>query len=122
MIRPVSVLLALWLFLLFIAGQQAFVPKWMLWLDGLGGVLALFGAIVAPLTGPLLRLVAPVALSLGLLALALVGFLTHVHPWLPWCTLFGALSYLAVAIALPIWSPRNDGTMRPRDSRLLSDL
>jgi hypothetical protein len=112
MVRPMSYLLAFWLAALFVAGQNTHVPKWLVWLNGLAALFALLGASIAPLVSRPWRVGGPIALSLGLLGLWLGGILTHVNPWLPWCTFMGAIWYLGVAVADQLWSPQALDRMR----------
>jgi hypothetical protein len=116
MVRALSYLLSFWLALLFVVGQGAHVPRLLVAAIGLGALLAGLGGAVAPIVGTRLRLGGPIALSLGLFALAGVGVAMHVEPWLPWGLGMGAFCFLAVVVAEVLWSPRNRGTMAPADS------
>ena len=78
MVRLMSFLLSFWLAALFVVTQGAHVPQFMKPLVGLAALFALFGGLIAPLVGPGLRLAGPVALSLGLFALGVVGLLDEV--------------------------------------------
>lgn len=116
MVRPMSFLLGFWLALLFVAGQNVHAPQALVWADGLGAVFAILGGLVAPFASRRLRLAGPVALSLGVFAIALIGFLMHVTVWLTFCNVIAAGCYLGVVLAEWIWSPRNRGTMAPADA------
>lgn len=116
MVRPMSFLLSFWLALLFVTAQLAHIPWAFVWLTGLGALIALFGAFVAPLVGPFARLAGPVALSLGLFALWIVALIMKVPRWLPWCVFMGTVCFIGVTLAEVLWSPRNRGTMAPADS------
>jgi hypothetical protein len=88
-----------WLALLFIVGQGTAAQQWMVWLDGLGAIFAFLGAIIAPSVGERVRIAGPVALSLGMLGLWVVGLAMHTVPWLPWCNFLGGISLLAGALS-----------------------
>jgi hypothetical protein len=111
-----SFLLSFWLALLFVVGQGAHVPAFIVWSVGLATLFALIGGLIAPMVGPWLRLAGPVALSLGLFALWGVGLLMKTPRWLPWCIFMGTATYLGVVLAEVLWSPRNRGTMAPADA------
>jgi hypothetical protein len=116
MVRAMSFLLSFWLGLLFVAGQLAHIPQLMVFCVGLGAGFALFGGLISPMVGPGLRLAGPIALSLGLVALATVALATKQPPWLAWCVLMGVFCFIGVTIAEVLWAPRNRGTMAPADS------
>ncbi len=116
MVRAMSYLLSFWLALLFVVGQSQHVPVGIVWLVGLGAIFALLGGFIAPLVGPGLRLGGPIALSLGLFALWIVGLLMKTPSWLPWCVFMGTFCFIGVTIAEVLWAPRNRGTMAPADS------
>jgi len=116
MVRAMSYLLSFWLATLFVCGQGAHVPQGIVWLVGLGAILALFGGLIAPMVGPGLRLGGPIGLSLGLFTLWALGLAMKAPLWLPWCVFMGTFCFIGVTIAEVIWAPRNRGTMAPADS------
>jgi hypothetical protein len=115
-VRPMSFLLGFWLAALFVAGQNMHMPQALVWLDGAGAAFAILGGLISPFAPRRLRLIGPVALSLGLFAVTFVAILMHVTVWFPFTTGIAAAIYLAVVLAEWIWSPRNRGTMAPADS------
>ena len=116
MVRAMSYVLCFWLALLFVAAQLAAVPPLLVAAVGLGALFSGFGGAIAPLVGPRLRLAGPIALSLGLFTLWVVGLVMRLPLWLPWCLFMGTFCYLGVVLAEVIWAPRNRGTMAPSDS------
>jgi len=116
MVRAMSFLLSFWLALLFVVGQNQHLPSGIVALVGLGSLIALFGACIAPMVGPKARLIGPLLLSSGLFALWIVALLMKVPRWLPWSVFMGTFCFIGVTLAEVLWSPRNRGTMAPADS------
>jgi hypothetical protein len=116
MVRPMSFLLSFWLAGLFVVGQGAHVPQLLIWALGLFSGFALLGAVISPHVTLAWRVVGPLALCSGLLAVGFIAIAMHSAPWLPFCVLSSTLIYLGVVVAEWIWSPRNRGTMAPADS------
>jgi hypothetical protein len=111
-----SFLLGFWLALLYVAGQNTHVPQSLVWIDGLFAIFATLGGLISPFASRRMRLIGPVALSLGVFAVAFVGHLMQARAWLVFCNTLAAATYLMVVLAEWIWSPRNRGTMAPADS------
>lgn len=116
MVRPMSFLLSFWLAALFVVGQGAHVPEWLVVCVGFASLFALLGGTIAPMVGRGLRLAGPIALSLGLFAAGAVGLAEKCPRWLPWCIFMGTFCFLGVTVAEVLWSPRNRGTMAPADA------
>jgi hypothetical protein len=113
MVRAISYLLSFWLAGLFVVGQNAHIPKLLIFFVGLGAALALLGAMIAPIVSPAWRLGGPIALSIGLFSLCAVALAMKVPPWLPFCVGVGTVCFIGITIAEVLWSPRNRGTMGP---------
>ena len=116
MVRLLSYMLSFWLALLFIVGQLAHIPQLLVFFVGLAAVLAGLGAITAPLMSAGVRLGLSIALTIGLVAVSVVGLVMKVPLWLPACVLMGTGCFIGVIVAELIWAPRNRGTMAPADS------
>jgi hypothetical protein len=108
MIRAISWLVGFWLALLFIVGQGAHVPQWIVWLDGLASVFAILGGAIANMVSGWARIAGPVALSLGLFALWIGGLVVRAPLWLPWCNFMAAVVYLGVTLAAATFPEKRD--------------
>ena len=116
MVRLMSFLLSFWLALLFICATAAHYPKLLVFFVGIGALFACFGGFVAPMVSVWWRIVGPVALTLGLVAVGVAAMVLNTPPWLPFCVFIGTFWFIAIVIAELWWSPRNRGTMAPADS------
>ncbi len=101
MVRRISTLLALGLVVLWIAGLGSPTStSWLTWLDGLAA-LAAFG--IAALTPTYARRSArmgePVALSVGLFALFVIGLATGATLWQAWWTFAFACAFLILGFS-----------------------
>ncbi len=98
MLRPISVVLGLGLIGLWLAGSFLHASRWLTWLDGVAGVVALFGAaaLVEFQSG---GTVGSGLLALGLFVIWSVGLSTGATLWLSWFTLAFACAFFIVAAA-----------------------
>jgi hypothetical protein len=101
MVRGISVFLGIGLVILWIAGLSTpNTAGWLVWLDGIAALcaFAIAGATV-PGVSRASRAGGPIALSLGLFALWVIGLATNVQSWLAWWTFAFACAFLLLGIA-----------------------
>jgi hypothetical protein len=100
MVRGISILLAIGLFILWIVGLAEHATLWLSWLDGLGALCGLLiGASVGQGATRGVDVGAPVALAIGLGVLWIIGLATHAEVWLTWWTFGFACAFLILGIA-----------------------
>ncbi len=100
MVRETSIGLGIGLIIWWLVGLSDHAAAWLTWLDGIAALCAFgIGAAVvpsranAPVTAG-----GPIALSIGLFVLWLIGLATHAQSWLAWWTFVFACAFLAVGV------------------------
>jgi hypothetical protein len=99
MIRGFSLLLAVGLLILWLAGLTNHATPWLTWLDGLGalcGFAVAAGASAA--AGRATNTAAPIALAVGLGILWIIGLAMHTEIWLTWWTFAFGCAFFIVGI------------------------
>jgi len=101
MVRSMSFIFGVCLVILWITALNApDAASWMTWLDGVAAIGAFIVSGTADPTLPRMQRVAgPIALSIGLYALWVIGLATSAVPWLCWWTFAFASAFLVLAVA-----------------------
>jgi hypothetical protein len=98
--RVASVIFAIGLTILWIAGLSSpYSATWLTWLDGVGALIG-YGIAFGTdnVANRVTRIGGPVALSIGLFALWIIGMSTNGAPWQNWWTFAFACGYLLVGL------------------------
>ncbi len=98
MLRASLVALGIAMILLWIVGLVDHATDWVVWLDGIAGVLTF---LLVPVTrddvGPIGVSLGPNLVGLGLLAVFIVAVSTRASAWITWFTLAFSGGYLMLA-------------------------
>jgi len=114
-VRGVSVALGIGLAILWLVGLNYHAAAWLTWLDGVGALIAFgIGASLNERLSPSVVGGAPIALSLGLFVLWIVGLVMSVETWLVWWTFVFACAFLLLGLgaAMPVNTRRTTTTTR----------
>jgi len=101
MTRGISSVLGVGLLVLWLVGLGSpNSPMWFVWLDGIAGALAfLIAAAAGPNSSVGARVTGPIALSLGLFALWIIGLASSSPGWLTWWTFAFACSFMLLGFS-----------------------
>ena len=112
MTRTISIVLAVGLVILWLAGLSRHATPWLTWLDVVAALCAF--AIAATASANLSRSATvgePIALAVGLGILFVVGLTTHAVRWLTWWTFVFACAFMLLGLGEATETRRVD---RPR--------
>lgn len=100
MVRGTSIVLGAGLIILWLVGLGNNATGWLTWLDAIGGLCA-FGiaaALIPERTSMAGQVGAPIALSIGLLVLWIVGLSYGATNWLAWWTFAFGCAFMIVGL------------------------
>ena len=109
--RIVSVLFAIGLGLLWLAGLRVGATPWLTWLDFVAALLALGSAVLPADTAALFK-ASPIGIGVGLLVVWIIGVVTGAVPWLAWWTFAFGVAFIIFGL-IGMGSRPVDRTLHP---------
>ncbi len=115
-VRGISVALGVGLAILWLVGLNYHATSWLTWLDGVAALVAFgIGASLSERMSAGVLGGTPIALSIGLFILWIIGLVMNAETWLVWWTFVFACAFLLVGLgaALPSSTTRRTTSARP---------